>query len=145
MGTTKWGKGMKLMAVADRAGVPLAVHTAAAPPHEVTRVPETLAATVTTALPVRLIGDKADDRDPLDVALAKAGIELIAPHRGNRKKPAAQDGRPRRHDRRRGTIARLFAWLQNFRRLLVRHAYHAENFLGLVHLGGIVMLLRCYL
>ena len=66
MGKTKRGKGTKLMAVADRAGLPRAVHTAAAPPHEVTLVPETLAATFTMALPERLIGDKAADSDPLD-------------------------------------------------------------------------------
>jgi transposase len=131
--------------VADRAGLPLAVHAASATPHEVTLVPETLAATFTTTLPERLIGDKAYDSDPLDGELAKVGIELIAPHRANRKKPATQDGRPLRRYRRRWKIERLFAWLQSFRRLLVRHEYHAENFLGLVHLGCIVILLRCYL
>ena len=40
---------------------------------------------------------------------------------------------------------RLFAWLQNFRRLVVRYEYHQENFLGFVHLGCILILLRCYL
>jgi IS5 family transposase len=145
VGKTKRGKGTKLMAVADRAGFPLAVHTASATPHEVTLVPETLAATFTAALPERLIGDKAYDSDSLDVELAKAGIELIAPHRANRKKPATQDGRPLRRYRCRWKIERLFAWLQNFRRLLIRHEYHVENFLGLVYLGCIVILLRCYL
>jgi transposase len=133
------------MAVADRAGFPLAVHTAAATPHEVTLVPATLAATFTTGLPERLIGDKAYDSDPLDGELAQAGIELIAPHRANRKKPATQDGRPLRRYRRRWKIERLFAWLQNFRRLVVRHEYYAENFLGFVQLGCIIILLRCYL
>jgi transposase len=42
-------------------------------------------------------------------------------------------------------IERLFAWLQNFRRLVVRHEYYAENFLGFVRLGCLVILLRCYL
>jgi hypothetical protein len=41
-----------------------------------------------------MIGDKACDSDPLDEELATAGIEMIAPHRGARKKPATQDGRP---------------------------------------------------
>jgi transposase len=77
--------------------------------------------------------------------LAAVGIALIAPHRANRKPPATQDGRPLRRYRRRWKIERLFAWLQNFRRLVVRHEYHAENFLGFVHLGSIVILLRCYL
>ena len=35
--------------------------------------------------------------------------------------------------RRRWKIERLFAWLQNFRRLVVRYECHAENFLGMLH------------
>ena len=65
------------MAVADRAGLPVAVHTASATPHEVTLVPATLAATFTTALPERLIGEKAYDSDPLDVDLAQAGMNTM--------------------------------------------------------------------
>jgi hypothetical protein len=96
VGTTKRGNGTKLMAVADRAGLPLAVHTAAASPHEVILAPDTLAASFTAERPERLIGDKAYDSDPLDVALAAVGIELIAPHRANHKHPTTQDGRPLR-------------------------------------------------
>jgi hypothetical protein len=32
------------------------------------------------------VGDKAYDSDPLDEALLKEDIEMIAPHRKNRKK-----------------------------------------------------------
>jgi len=39
-------------------------------------------------------------------------------------------------------VERLFAWLQNFRRLLTRYERHAENFLGMLHLGCIKILLR---
>ena len=145
MGKTKRGKGTKLMAVADGAGLPLAIHTAAATPHEVTLVPETLAQTFTPEFPERLLGDNAYDSDPLDAPWAAVGIAMIAPHRANRQPPATQDGRPWRRYRRRWTRARLLAWLQNFRRLVVRHEYLAENFLGFVHLGCIVILLRCYL
>jgi transposase len=70
---------------------------------------------------------------------------MIAPHRSNRKKPATQDGRPLRRYRRRYKVERLFAWLQNFRRLVVRYEGHLENFLGVVHLGCILILLRRYL
>ena len=145
MGKTKRGKGTKLMAVADGAGLPLAVHTASASPHEVSLVQDTLAEGFTDGQPERLIGDKAYDSDPLDAELAAQGIEMIAPHRRNRKKAATQDGRKLRRYRRRWKVERLFAWLQNFRRLVVRYEYHAENFLGFVHLGCIRILLRCYL
>jgi transposase len=145
VGKTKRGKGTKIMAVADGAGLPLAVHTTSASPHEVTLVTATLAQSAVDEFPRRLIGDKAYDSDPLDQELAKADIEMIAPHRGRRRKPATQDGRQLRRYRRRYKIERLFAWLQNFRRLVVRYEYHPENFLGFVHLGCILILLRCYL
>ena len=70
---------------------------------------------------------------------------MIAPHRRGRKKPVTQDGRALRRYRRRWEVERLNAWLQNFRRILTRHEYHAENYLGFVHLGCIKILLRQYL
>jgi transposase len=100
---------------------------------------------VVAARPAHLIGDKAYDSDPLDARVAEQGIELMAPHRANRPRPKTQDGRPLRRDKRRGKVARLFAWRQNFRRVLVRHEYQAANDLGFVQLGCILILLRWYL
>ncbi|MEO9295359.1 MAG: IS4/IS5 family transposase, partial [Nitrososphaera sp.] len=34
------------------------------------------------------------------------------------------------------------AWLQNFRRIQVRHDYYSQNFLGFVQLGCMMILLR---
>ena len=67
---------------------------------------------------------------------------MIAPHRAKRKAPKTQDGRPLRRYKRRWKVERLFAWLQSFRRVLVRHDYYPENYLGFVHLGCVVILLR---
>ena len=39
-------------------------------------------------------------------------------------------------------IERLFAWLGNFRRLVVRYERYALNYLGFVQLGCILILLR---
>jgi len=142
VGKTKRGKGTKLMAVADRSGIPISVHAASASPHEVSLVKETLEALFVADKPKRLVGDRAYDSDPLDALLQTEGIEMIAPHRANRKKPKTQDGRKLRRYRRRWKIERFFAWLSNFRRLVVRYEKRAENFLGFVHLGCIVILLR---
>ena len=95
--------------------------------------------------PERLSGDKAYASDPLDAKLSAQNIEMIAPHRRGRKKPKTQDGRVLRRYRHRWKVERLNAWLQNFRRILTRHEYHAENYLGFVHLGCIKILLRQYL
>ncbi len=142
MGKTKRGKGTKLVALADRSGLPFSVSTASASPHEVTLVEEALAASFLDERPERLIGDRAYDSDPLDAALRERGIEMIAPHRRNRKKKKTQDGRKLRRYKRRWKIERLFAWLSNFRRLVVRYERRAENYLGFARLGCIVILLR---
>ena len=132
------------MAVADCAGLPVAVHLASASPNEVTLVKLTLDAGFLPDDPERLIGDKAYDSDPLAEKLADRGIELISPNRSNRK-VKTQDGRPLRRYRRRWKVERLFAWLQNFRRILTRQDYYAINYFGFVQLGCIVILLRQYL
>ena len=39
-------------------------------------------------------------------------------------------------------MERLMAWLQNYRRVLVRWERHLENFLGFVQLACVLILLR---
>ena len=112
--------------------------------HEVKLVQNTLVQRFTADLPQRLIGDKAYDSDPLDAELAEAGVEMIAPHRRNRKKPKTQDGRKLRRYKRRWKVERFFSWLYNFRRLPVRYEYHAANYLTFVQLACIVILLRYF-
>jgi hypothetical protein len=41
---------------------------------------------------------------------------------------------------RRKTVERLFAWLQRYRRILVRHEFHAAHYLGFVSLGCVAIL-----
>jgi transposase len=141
IGKTKRGKGSKIMAVADRHGLPVAVCVESATPHEVKLATNTLAQMVVPEAPQNLIGDNAYDSDKLDAELRQYGIELIAPHRSNRKNKT-QDLRRLRRYRRRWKIERLFAWLQNFRRLVVRYERYAENFLGMLYLGCCLILLR---
>ncbi len=129
------------MAVADRNGLPLAVCVESATPHEVKLALPTLVQMVISDAPKNLIGDNAYDSDKLDAELKPYGIELISPHRVNRKNKT-QDLRRLRRYRRRWKIERLFAWLQNFRRLVVRYERYAENLLGMLYLGCCLILLR---
>jgi len=62
--------------------------------------------------PRNLVGDNAYDSDQLDAEPRAFGIELISPHRSNRRNKTQDLRRLRRH-RRRWKIERLFAWLQN--------------------------------
>jgi transposase len=130
------------MGIVDRNGLPLAVSTHAANHHEVTLVQLSFDFYMIEAMPENLIGDKAYDSDKLDDELRKTGIEMIAPHRSNRRKRATQDGRRLRRSQRRWLIERFFAWIQWNRRLLVRWEYYAANFLGFVQLASISILLK---
>jgi transposase len=95
------------------------------------------------AKPENLIGDKAYDSDKLDAELNKEGIDIIAPHRGNRsERNRTRDGRRLRRYQRRWLVERLFAWLQWQRRLLVRWELYPVNFLGFAQLACIGILLR---
>lgn len=144
IGPTKRGKGTKITAIAVGNSLPIAVSVQAASPHESQLVEEALGHSFLDELPSRLIGDKAYDSDPLDRQMQEQyGIEMIAPHRSNRTDPT-QDGRPLRRYRRRWTIERLFAWLQVFRRLVTRYEYHIDNFFGMVRLGCMKIMLRCF-
>jgi transposase len=142
IGPTKRGKGVKIMAIVDRHGLPLAVSTHAANHHEVTLVQLSFDFYMIEAKPENLIGDRAYDSDKLDEELRQDGIEMIAPHRRNRVKPRTQDGRRLRRYERRWLVERFFAWIQWQRRLLVRWEYYAENFLGFVQLATIAILLK---
>jgi transposase len=134
------------MAIADASGLPVAAHIESASPHEVKLVEETIDSGFTEYAPNKLIGDKAYDSDELDQRLLdERYVEMVAPHRRGRKRPKTQDGRKLRPYRRRWKVERLFAWLQNFRRLVVRYEYHADNFLGMVQLGCAIILLRFFL
>ena len=88
-------------------------------------------------VPERLIGDKACDSDRLEAQLLQEyGTVLIAPNKVNRRVPT-QDGRPLRRYVRRWKIERLFAWLFNFRRLVVRIGSNAifQAFCAVIWLG----------
>lgn len=145
VGNTKRGKATKIMAIADASGLPVAADIQSALAHEVMLVEATIKSRFVEQAPARIIADKAYDSDPLDDRRRKKhGIELLAPHKSNRKKPRTQDGMQLRRYKRRWKVERLFAWLHNFRRLVVRYEYHAENFLEMLQLGCIVILLKYF-
>ena len=61
------------------------------------------------------------------VFLEQYGVQLIAPHKFVRVAAATQDGRVLRRYRRRWKVERLFAWLHNFRRVVIRWEYYPDN------------------
>lgn len=132
------------MAISEGRSLPVAITIASASPHETKLAESTIKERFIQEYPEYLVGDKAYDSDPLDEKLSRRGIELIAPHRENRKKINTQDGRKLRRYRRRWKVERLNAWLQNYRRVATRYEYKSENFLGFVQLACICILFKNY-
>jgi transposase len=130
------------MVLVDGHGTPLAAEIASASPAEVTLIEPLLQKRMLRRKPRRLLYDRAADSDPLRVRLARRGIELICPHRKNRKRPPTQDGRPLRRYARRWKVERSISWLFNFRRLVVRYEHHAHLFHGLVQLACLFTILQ---
>lgn len=150
VGKTKRGKGTKWMVVADGSGLPLGSALASASPAEVRLAEQTLQAIAVPRQgpgrprqkPERVIADRGYDSDPLRRRLAARGIELIVPHRSNRVRPPTQDGRPLRRYQRRWKIERLFAWLGNYRRLIVRHERLLVTYRAFFHVACALIVLR---
>ena len=132
------------MVVADGQGLPLGEFVCSASPHESTLAEETVKQVfVPQGRKIqRLIGDRAYDSKALRTRLAEMGIELICPHRNNRKSPKLQDGRKLRRYRKRWKIERLFAWLGAYRRLVVRWDRDPDIYNAFFHVACIMILVR---
>jgi transposase len=138
------------MVVVDGQGIPIGSTLASASPAEVRLAEETLE-TVNVPRngrgrprkrPLRLIADRGYDSDPLRKRLKELKIDLIVPHRNNRKKPKQQDGRKLRRYRKRWKIERTFSWLSNFRRLVVRYERLITVYSGFFHLACLMIVLN---
>ena len=138
------------MVVVDGQGVPLACHLDSASPSEVKLLERTLDNIHVhptrrggrVLQPQRLILDLGYDSDPLRIRLAARGIEMICPHRANRVKPRTQDGRKLRRYKRRWKVERTFAWLGNFRRLVVRYERDLKMYQAFFHVACLLITLR---
>jgi transposase len=137
------------MVLVDGNGTPLGVHVDSASPAEVKLLKTTMASVSVggkrgrpRSKPERLVLDRAYDSNPERKRLDALGVEPIIPARKNNKKATHQDGRKLRRYRRRWIVERTNAWLQNFRRLVVRYERSAEIYEGLVHLACALITLR---
>ena len=142
MGRTPKGNGSRILVMTAGRDVPVSAFVTAAHHAEVHTIETLVDDRVCETLPRRLLYDKAADAEWLRSALALRGVELISPHRSNRKKPPTQDGRSLRRYRRRWRIERTISWLHNFRRLVTRWDYYSDLFEGFVHLACLYTILK---
>lgn len=131
------------MVLVDARGLPVAIDTTSASPHESRLVLRLFDFMLTEEAPERVVGDKAYDSDRLDEELAHQGIEMIAPHRGNRKlENITQDGRSLRRYDRRWKVERTISWIQSFRRLCIRSEKSTQLLSEFLHLGCTLLLVK---
>jgi transposase len=138
------------MVVVDGQGVPLGSHLTSASPAEVKLAEVTLQNIAVPRAgrgrpqqrPLRVIADRAYDSDPLRGRLLRRGILLIVPHRKNRRQLALNDGRTLRRYRKRWKVERTFAWLGNFRRLVVRYDRDLNRYRAFFHIACALITLR---
>ena len=138
------------MVVVDGEGIPLGSKLESASPGEVTLAEPTLEKICVPRggrgrprkRPLRVVADKAYDSDGLRWRLLERGIVLITPHRRGRKKPSLNDGRELRRYRKRYKIERTFAWLGNYRRLLVRYDHDIKMYEAFFHVACLLITLR---
>ncbi|AQT69604.1 Transposase [Anaerohalosphaera lusitana] len=150
IGKTKRGKGTKWMVVVDGQGVPLGAHLDSASPSEIKLLEPTIEKIAVPRRgrgrprknPTRIVADKGYDSDPLRERLARRNIELICPYRKNNKQKKYHDGRKMRRYKRRWTVERTFAWLGNFRRLVVRYEREIKMYQAFFHIACLIITLR---
>lgn len=135
VGLTRKGKGTKWMLVVDGNGLPLGFHLDSANRSEVRLAQQTLD-TIKVARPhsrpkqrpEKLVADRGYDSSVFRRALRGRGIRMCIPPKRRPKNWKAKRGRPvvaRKDDYRlRFKVERTFAWLGNFRRLLIRWEHH---------------------
>jgi transposase len=131
VGVTKKGKGTKWMLAVDGQGLPVGFHLESANTAEVKLAAPTLD-TIRVARPrgrpkrrpEKLVADRGYDRSAFRAALRRRGIRMCIPPKRRPATWRAKRGHPvgaRKEDYRlRLTVERSFAWLGNFRRLLIR-------------------------
>jgi transposase len=151
VGVTKKGKGTKWMLVVDGHGLPLGFHLDSANRAEVTLARQTLD-TIGVARPRgrpkcrpdKLVADRGYDSRGFRLVLRRRGIRMCIPPKRRPASWRAKRGRPvvaRRADYRlRYTVERSFAWLGNFRRLLMRWE---RLFAVYRSLFGVALMLLC--
>jgi transposase len=132
------------MVVVDGQGLPVGKQLVSASPHESKLLEATLQDSFAPAKVQRVIYDKAADSNVLRARMAELGIDLIAPELRSRK-TQVQDKRKLRRYRRRWKMERTFAWLGNYRRLVVRYENKLHVYSAFFHLACIMIVLRALL
>jgi transposase len=134
------------MLVADGNGVPIGFHLDSASPSEVKLADQTLQSVQVKSRngqcktrPGLLAADRAYDSHAFRASLRKRGIKACIPPRRRPKTWRKKRGRPvsanRETYKQRFKVERSFAWMGNYRRLLIRWERHLSVYRGFCFLA----------
>jgi len=126
--------------VGSSQSVPLALTVASASPSATRMIEPTL--DKLTGTPARIVMDKEFDSDKFRDRIAARGIDPIVPYRYWATQRRYDDKRKLRRYKKRWVIERLFAWLGNFRRLVVRYERKSRMYRAFVHVAFMLIALR---
>ena len=136
------------MLLVDARGTPIGLHVESASPSEVKLLGATLDSLEIPGKKVQpkaLIADKGYDSNKARQLIKDRGMLPIIPARENNTKATHQDGRHLRRYRNRWIVERTNAWLQNFRRLVVRYERSSLIFTALIHMAFAMMVLKRFI
>ncbi len=136
------------MLMVDGRGTPIGLHVESASPAEVKLLEATLDSLDIPGKkvqPERLIADKGYDSNEARELIESRGMIPIIPARENNAKATHQDGRRLKRYSNRWIIERTNAWIQNFRRLVVRYERSSIIFTGLIHMAFAMMILKRFI
>lgn len=129
------GFSTKIHAVVDALGNPVRIILSPGQDHDVTYAEELIEDLDAQAV----IGDKGYDSDKLIETIESTGAEAIIPPKKNRIVKREYD----KHIYKiRNTVERFFGQIKQLRRVATRYEKTASSFLGMVHLGCLMILLK---
>lgn len=153
VGNTRKGKGTKIEIVSEGHSIPLSVIVASANEAEITLAAPTVAGIRIPkrrgrpqSRPKLICADKAYDSMPFRRTLRKRGIKSAIPERTSKKQKRRKKGPKPKCEKanyeQRWKVERTFAWLGNFRRMLIRWEREFEAFKGFVIFTCMFMTIR---
>jgi transposase len=138
IGRSRGGLSIKLHAMTDALGNPIAFHLTGGEAHDLVGADHLLPGMEAGTL----IADKAfDANERVREPLAEAGKTAVIPPRANRKAPAEYD---RHLYKARHLIENFFAKLKQFRAIATRYDKTARNFLAAIYLAAAVIWLKAH-
>lgn len=133
-------KGSKSSLIVSREGIPLNMKIFGSNIHDITALEEQISNLNIRIVGSRLIGDKGYNSGRLKNELGLRGINLIYPRKRNERIRTSDEEKS--YLKGRYIVENVFSWIQNYRRIRMRHEVHSLYYFELYHLCLIDVILK---